>query len=49
MGPKSNDKELPWRSRGQDSTFSLQGARVQFLVKELRSHMCLGMAKYKSK
>ena len=46
MGPKSNDKGLPWRSSSQDSTFSLQGARVQFLVKELRSYMCLGMAKY---
>ena len=49
MGPKSNDKGLPWRSSGQDSTFSLQGARVQFLVKEIRSHLCLGMEKYINK
>ena len=44
MGPKSNDKGLPWRSSGQDSTFSLQGAQVQFLVKELRSYESLSAA-----
>ena len=33
---------IPWRSSGWDSTLPLQGARVQSLVSELRSHMLRG-------
>ena len=29
---------IPWQSSGQDSRIPLQGAQVQFLVWELRSH-----------
>ena len=36
---------LPWRYSGWDSTFPKQGARVGFLVGELRSHMTCGLAK----
>ena len=30
---------LPWQSTGQDSALSLQELWVQFLVRELRSHI----------
>ena len=40
---------LPWRSSGSHSALPLQGARVQSLVGELRSHMLCGVAKKKKK
>ena len=30
---------LPWQSSGEHSEFSLQGAHVQFLLREPRPHM----------
>ena len=36
-------KGLPWPSSGEDSALPLQGARVQYLGRELRSHMPGGM------
>ena len=35
---------IPWQSSGWDSTLSLQGARVQSLIQELRSHMLCSAA-----
>ena len=40
---------LPWWSRGNDSTLPLQGAQVQSLVWQLRSHVPCGTEKKKSK
>ena len=36
---------IPWQSSGQDSTLSLQRARVQSLVGELKSHKPCDVAK----
>ena len=36
------DLGIPWQSRGSDSELPPQGAQVQSLVKELRSHMPCG-------
>ena len=38
---------LPWRSSGKDSALPMQGAGVQSLVRELRSHMPLDMVQKK--
>ena len=35
---KEDSKGIPWRSNGLDSALPLQGAQVQSLVGELRSH-----------
>ena len=40
---------LPWQSSGCDSMFPVEGAWVQSLVGELRSHITYGMAKKKKK
>ena len=40
---------LPWQSSGYDSTLSLQGAHVQFLVRQLRFHKPRGKKKKKKK
>ena len=40
---------IPWQSSGQDSVLPLQGAWVQSLVGELRSHMPRSAAKTKNK
>ena len=39
-----NFRGLPWRSRGEDSAFPMQGARVRSLDGELRSHIPHGAA-----
>ena len=39
------DRELPWRSGGQDSTLPLRGAQFRSLVGKPRSHMLHGTAK----
>ena len=39
------DRELPWRSGGQDSTLPLRGAQFRSLVGEPRSHILQGTAK----
>lgn len=44
-GSKYIELGLPWWSSGQDSALPRQGARVQSLVRELRSHMPHGTAK----
>ena len=36
---------LPWQSSGYDSAISMQGAQVQSLVRELRSHRLQGTVK----
>ena len=40
---------LPWWSSGENSALLMQEVQVQFLVRELRSHMPLGMTKKKKK
>ena len=40
---------LPWWSSGENSVLLMQEVQVQFLVRELRSHMPLGMTKKKKK
>ena len=40
-------KGIPWQLSNSDSVLPLQGAEVQSLAGELRSHMLCGMAKKK--
>ena len=46
---KEVEKELSWRSSGQESVLPMQGLQVQSLVRELRSHMSSGVVKLKRK
>ena len=46
---KSTSVGLPLATRGLGAALPLQGARVQSLVRELRSHMAHSMAKQKKK
>ena len=46
---KIDAEGIPWRSSSWDSMLSLQGVRVQSLVRELRSHMPYGVAKNQNK
>ena len=49
MKPKENREGIPWWSSGKDSALSLLRARVQSLVRELRSCKPCSVAKKEKK